>query len=83
MELCSEIKEFLLASKHAKCMHLGDNHWLLDLPFLTDPTNMLNRLNLELQSKDMISSVNADHDLPSFQNLLSELEKATESECAT
>lgn len=41
---------------------LNYNQWLLDLAFLTDLTNMLNELNLELQGKDktvvnMISSV--------------------------
>ena len=62
-ELCLEIKEFLLVTKHAEYIQLDDDQWLLDLAFLTDLTNMLNELNLELQGKDktmvnMISSVN-------------------------
>jgi len=63
-ELCPEIKEFLLVTKHAEYNQLNHDQWLLDLAFLTDLTNMLNDLNLELQGKDktvvnMISSVNA------------------------
>uniref|UniRef100_A0A096MF30 HAT C-terminal dimerisation domain-containing protein n=1 Tax=Poecilia formosa TaxID=48698 RepID=A0A096MF30_POEFO len=63
-ELCPEIKEFLLVAKHAEYRQLNDDQWLLDLAFLTDLTNMLNDLNIELQGKDktvinMISSVNA------------------------
>ena len=59
-----EIKEFLRESKHADYIQLNDHRWLLDLAFLTDLTNMLNDLNLQLQGKDktvidMISSVNA------------------------
>ncbi|KAF7641054.1 hypothetical protein LDENG_00297180, partial [Lucifuga dentata] len=89
-ELCPEIKEFLLVIKHAEYKQLNDDQWLLDLAFLTDLTNMLNELNLELQGKDktvvnMMSSVNAFkrkmqhlssklHDLGNFQNLASELE---------
>ena len=62
-ELCPEIQEFLRVTKHAEHKQLSDNQWLLDLAFLTDFTNMLNELNLELQGKDkhvvdMISSVN-------------------------
>ncbi|XP_051259245.1 general transcription factor II-I repeat domain-containing protein 2-like [Dicentrarchus labrax] len=62
-ELCPEIKEFLLASRHAEYTQLNEDQWLLDLAFLTDLTNMLNDLNVELQGKDktvvnMISSVN-------------------------
>ena len=54
-ELCPEIMSFsLLLAEY--------DQWLLDLAFLTDLTNMLNELNLELQGKDktvvnMISSV--------------------------
>ena len=60
-ELCPEIKEFLRVAEYNQ---LNDDQWLLDLAFLTDLTNMLNELNLELQGKDktvvnMISSVNA------------------------
>ncbi len=63
-ELCPEIKEFLRESGHAEYKQLNDEEWLLDLAFLTDLSNMLNDLNLELQGKDktvinMISSVNA------------------------
>ena len=63
-ELCPEIREFLFGVKHAEYTQLNDDQWLLDLAFLTDLTNMLNELNLELQGKDktvvnMISSVNA------------------------
>ena len=63
-EFCPEIKEFLLVTKLAEYIQLNDDQWLLDLAFLTDLTNMLNELNLELQGKDknvvnMISSVNA------------------------
>ena len=63
-ELCPEIKEFFREAGHDEWKQLSDGQWLLDLPFLTDLTNMLNDLNLELQGKDkivinMISSVNA------------------------
>ncbi|KAI9999434.1 hypothetical protein NQD34_018211 [Periophthalmus magnuspinnatus] len=63
-ELCPEIKEFFRVAKHAEYTQLHDDQWLLDLAFLTDLTNMLNDLNVELQGKDktvinMISSVNA------------------------
>uniref|UniRef100_A0AAQ4S2T7 HAT C-terminal dimerisation domain-containing protein n=1 Tax=Gasterosteus aculeatus aculeatus TaxID=481459 RepID=A0AAQ4S2T7_GASAC len=63
-ELCLEIKEFFRAIGHAEYKQLSDGEWLLDLAFLTDLTNTLNNLNLELQGKDktvinMISSVNA------------------------
>uniref|UniRef100_A0A087XSU0 Uncharacterized protein n=1 Tax=Poecilia formosa TaxID=48698 RepID=A0A087XSU0_POEFO len=84
-ELCPEIK-FLLVAKHVEYRQLKDDQLLLDLAFLTDLTNMLNDLNIELQGKDktvinMISLVNAfkrkmQH-LPSktnFQNVASELE---------
>ncbi|KAM4555068.1 general transcription factor II-I repeat domain-containing protein 2-like [Odontesthes bonariensis] len=63
-ELCPEIKEFFRETGQAEYTQLNDDQWLLDLAFLTDLTNMLNDLNLELQGKDktvtnMISSVNA------------------------
>ena len=63
-ELLPEIKEFFREGKHADYIQLNDHRWLLDLAFLTDLTNMLNDLNLQLQGKDktvidMISSVNA------------------------
>uniref|UniRef100_A0A087XA81 HAT C-terminal dimerisation domain-containing protein n=1 Tax=Poecilia formosa TaxID=48698 RepID=A0A087XA81_POEFO len=62
-ELYPEIKEFLLVVKHAEYRQLSDDQWLLDLAFLTDLTNILNDLNIELQGQDklinMISSVNA------------------------
>lgn len=63
-ELCPEITEFFREAGHAEYKQLNDGQWLLDLAFLTDLTNMLNGLNLELQGKDktvinMISSVNA------------------------
>ena len=63
-ELCPEIKEFFRVSGRAEYKQLNDGQWLLDLAFLTDLTNLLNDLNLELQGKDktvtnMISSVNA------------------------
>lgn len=63
-ELCPEIKEFFRVAGHAEYEQLNDGQWLLDLAFLTDLTNMLSDLNLELQGKDktvinMISSVNA------------------------
>ena len=59
-----EIKEFLREGKHTDYIQLNYHRWLLDLAFLTDLTNMLNDLNLQLQGKDktginMISSVNA------------------------
>ncbi|XP_068601877.1 general transcription factor II-I repeat domain-containing protein 2B-like [Brachionichthys hirsutus] len=62
-ELYPEIKEFFCEAGHAEYVLLNDAQWL-DLAFLTDLTNMLNDLNLELQGKDktvinMISSVNA------------------------
>lgn len=62
-ELLSEIKDFMKLSKHTEHIQLEDSQWLLDLTFLTDITDMLNDLNLELQGKDkhvinMISSVN-------------------------
>lgn len=62
-ELLPEIKEFLKRSNHAEYAQLQDNQWLLDLAFLTDLTDKLNSLNLELQGKNkhiinMISSVN-------------------------
>ena len=63
-ELFPEIKEFFGATGHAEYKQLSDGEWLLELAFLTDLTNMLNNLNLELQGKDktvinMISLVNA------------------------
>ena len=63
-ELCPEIKEFFRVAGHAEYKQLNDGQWLLDLAFLTDLTNLLNDLNVELQGKDktvinMISSVNA------------------------
>ncbi|XP_053173285.1 general transcription factor II-I repeat domain-containing protein 2A-like [Scomber japonicus] len=62
-ELLPEIKDFLKLSKHTEYAQLEDSQWLLDLSFLTDITEMLNDLNLELQGQDkhvinMISSVN-------------------------
>lgn len=62
-ELLPEIKDFMKLSKHAEYAQLEDYQWLLDLAFLTDLTDLLNYLNLELQGKDkyvidMISSVN-------------------------
>ena len=51
-ELCPEIKEFFRVAGHAEYKQLNDSQWLLDLPFLTDLTNLLNDLNLELQGKD-------------------------------
>ena len=66
MELLPEIKEFLKHSTtHAVAYsQLEDGQWLTDLAFLTDVTNKINDLNLELQGKgkhiaNMISSVNA------------------------
>ena len=61
-ESSTEIKEFLFDVKNAEYNQLNDDQWLLDLAFLTDLTNMLNELNLELQGKDktvvnIISSV--------------------------
>jgi len=63
-ELCPEIKEFFRVAKYEEYNQLNDDQWLLDLVFLTDLTNMLNHLNVELQGKDktvinMIRSVNA------------------------
>ena len=66
LELLPEIKEFLKHSTtHAVAYsQLEDGQWLTDLAFLTDVTNKINDLNLELQGKgkhiaNMISSVNA------------------------
>ena len=50
-ELCLE-KEFFRVSGRAEYKQLNDGQWLLDLAFLTDLTNLLNDLNLELQGKD-------------------------------
>ncbi|XP_060762621.1 general transcription factor II-I repeat domain-containing protein 2A-like [Neoarius graeffei] len=63
-DLLPEIKQFLQEKKHAEYEQLNDDHWLLDLAFLTDLSNMLNELNVELQGKEklvinMISTVNA------------------------
>lgn len=63
-ELLPEINEFLLSLQNTEYKQLEDKQWLLDLAFLTDLTNILNELNLELQGKEkmmvnMISSVNA------------------------
>lgn len=63
-DLLPEIKQFLQEKKHAEYEQLNDDRWLLDLAFLTDLSNMLNELNLELQGKEklvinMISTVNA------------------------
>lgn len=41
--LPKEIKEFLLVAKHAEYNQLNDNQRLLDLPFLTDLTNILRK----------------------------------------
>lgn len=62
-ELLPEIKDFLELSKHTECAQLEHSQWLLDLAFLTDITEMLNDLYLELQGQDkhvinMIGSVN-------------------------
>ena len=63
-ELCPEIKKFFRVSGRAEYKQLNDGQWLIDLAFLTDLTNLLNDLNLELQEKDktmtnMISSLYA------------------------
>lgn len=63
-DLLPEIKQFLQEKKHAEYEQLNDDRWLLDLAFLTDLSNMLNELNVELQGKEklvinMISTVNA------------------------
>ena len=63
-DLLPEIKQFLQEKKHAEYEQLNDDRWLLDLAFLTDVSNMLNELNVELQGKEklvinMISTVNA------------------------
>ncbi|XP_060799461.1 zinc finger BED domain-containing protein 5-like [Neoarius graeffei] len=65
LELLPEIKEFLKhTTTHAAAYtQLEDGQWLADLAFLTDVTNKINDLNLELQGKgkhiaNMISSVN-------------------------
>lgn len=63
-ELYLEIKEIFHVAKHAEYNQLNDDQWLLDLSFLTNLTNMLNDLNVELQGKDktvisMINSVNS------------------------
>ena len=52
-ELLPEIKEFLKpSSNHAEYAQLEDSQWLLDLAFLTDLTDKLNNLDLELQGKE-------------------------------
>lgn len=54
----------ILHAKHAEYNQLNDDQWLLDLAILSELTNLLNDLNIELQGKDktiidMISSVNS------------------------
>lgn len=51
-ELLPEMKEFLLSTHNTEYKQLENEQWLLDLAFLTDLTNMLNELNLELQGKE-------------------------------
>lgn len=61
--LLDEIKVFL-EERQEDATLLADTEWVLDLAFLTDVTEKMNNLNLELQGKDkdvlnMISAVNA------------------------
>jgi hypothetical protein len=63
VSLLDEMKEFL-RSKNEDIKELNQRSWLIDLGFLSDITQKLNSLNLELQGKgkhvvDMISCVNA------------------------
>jgi Domain of unknown function (DUF4371)/Spin-doc zinc-finger/hAT family C-terminal dimerisation region len=60
-DILPHIKEFL-QTKNTPCTELDDNAWLMDLAFLTDISEKLNGLNLELQGKgkhvtNMITSV--------------------------
>lgn len=63
-ELRLEKRDFLVNTKHAKYKGPDDNQPLTDVAFLTDLTNIMNDLILDLQGKDkttvgMINSVNA------------------------
>ena len=63
LSLLAEIKAFMETREEDTTL-LTDAEWLLDLAFLTDVTEKINHLNLELQGKgkkisDMISAVKA------------------------
>ncbi|XP_056138883.1 general transcription factor II-I repeat domain-containing protein 2-like [Lampris incognitus] len=63
LSLLGEIKAFMETREEDTTL-LSDAEWLLDLAFLTDVTEKMNELNLQLQGKDknlsdMISAVNA------------------------
>lgn len=51
LSLLSEIKTFM-ESREEDATLLSDPEWLLDLAFLTDVTEKLKNLNLQLQGKD-------------------------------
>lgn len=58
-EFLPEMNNFLKLSKHTEHNQLDDSLWLLNLTFLTDISDMLNNLNLELQCRDkhMINTI--------------------------
>lgn len=55
-----EIK-FFMESKHQNVAFLSDENWLNDLAFLTDITQHLSDLNLQLQSKDQLVNKLFEH----------------------
>lgn len=62
-DLLQEVKDFLI-SKNEVYVELTDDVWLMDLAFVTDITNHLNELNLQLQGQnqtiaELIGFVNA------------------------
>ena len=68
-ELREEIGAFQ-ATKKNNIQVPSDKHWMSDLAFLVDITELLNILNLQLQGKDQIISQLYDHVRAFKQKLL-------------
>lgn len=68
-ELHEEIRVFQ-ATKKNSIQVPSDNHWLADLAFLVDITELLNILNLQLQGRDQIITQLYDHVRALKQKLL-------------
>lgn len=69
LELREEIKAFQ-ATKKNNIQVPCNKHWICDLAFLVDITQLLNVLNLQLQGKDQIISQLYDHVRAFKQKLL-------------
>ena len=67
-ELHGEIRAFQGKKKNSIPFPL-DNHWLADLAFLVDITELMNILNLQLQERDQIITQQYDHVRAFKQNL--------------